>query len=281
MTRAVTHILALVTVAAFLALPHADARAATFRGVTSQGRAATVVASHDGTVRMVRVRWRARCSAIPGGFREATTFDDPYASQTPSLITDHASYDRHRGAAVVHVAVDLVARRATSRRWQGTVRASAVFRTGGQTIARCLLRTVQWDAAVPDAALELTSDNGDAIGNGGSYVFSTPADDIRVDGDQRTLTVVSGAWTAEVQAPSGRALTAGTFDVSRYPFNGARGGLNVSVGGRECDALTGQVTITASSFGRDQRPRSLALSFVQHCDGAGAALRGRISYRAP
>lgn len=69
-------------------------------------------------------------------------------------------------------------------------------------------------------------------------------------------------------------------DVTRYPFNNpAKGGLEVNGRARGCNALKGWFVVDAISFVNGTLVRFDA-RFEQHCEGATAALRGKIHWDA-
>ncbi|GAA5002833.1 hypothetical protein [Streptomyces siamensis] len=59
-----------------------------------------------------------------------------------------------------------------------------------------------------------------------------------------------------------------------------RGGLDVHGDGRGCTTSTGEFTVTRPARGDDGAVEAFAATFVQHCEGGAAALRGTIHYYA-
>jgi hypothetical protein len=138
------------------------------------------------------------------------------------------------------------------------------------------------------ATVTMASDQGDYIGQGLSYSYSTetePPAIISTETDGKFVTVsVSGTngdwWYLNFDAPGDRPLVPGTYaDAIRYPFNGAGAGLSVYGNGRGCNQLTGSFTVTEAVYaGPDSSYlQRLEASFEQHCEGAEPALRGQVS----
>jgi hypothetical protein len=148
-----------------------------------------------------------------------------------------------------------------------------------------LLFTLAAQAQV--TSLSLNSDSGDFIGEG-QTTFLTPADG--------TFSASAGAnnisisffgqpgifWFLDFAAPSGQALTVGTYTgAARFPFQAAnQPGLSVSGDGRGCNTLSGSFTILEISLGANNTVNSFDATFEQHCEEATAALRGEIRFNA-
>ena len=81
--------------------------------------------------------------------------------------------------------------------------------------------------------------------------------------------------------PAGVSLQPGTYaNVTRYPFNDpATGGLDWGGEGRGCNTLTGSFTIDSVTYSETELT-AIDLHFEQHCEGASAALRATIHWRA-
>jgi hypothetical protein len=90
---------------------------------------------------------------------------------------------------------------------------------------------------VESGTVTFSGDPGDYITGGGSYKYNTAdGDALNVTASSNNSTVainISGAtgdwWTLEFDAPGAQPLTAGTtYSATRYPFNGAGAGFNLS-----------------------------------------------------
>jgi uncharacterized repeat protein (TIGR01451 family) len=134
-------------------------------------------------------------------------------------------------------------------------------------------------------SVTLQSDTGDFIGAGQSYSYDQSNAQLSVTANGGHLTIsVHGdeQWTGDVALPSADTqLVAGTYaNLTRYPFDDpATGGLNWSGEGRGCNTLTGSVTINSVTY-TSGALTAVDLSFVQHCEGASAALHGQIHWTA-
>jgi len=129
----------------------------------------------------------------------------------------------------------------------------------------------------------LQSDNGDYIGAGRTYGYTTAdailtlstnglAINVGVRGDQD--------WTGGFLLPSAAAtLQAGYFqDLTRTPFaDPAIGGVEWSGEGRGCNTIKGWVAIDKIVLAGGA-VTSLDLRFEQHCEGGAAALHGQIHW---
>ena len=144
---------------------------------------------------------------------------------------------------------------------------------------------------VTEGSFSFSGDDGDYISGGRSYTYATASKDhMNVTGntDNGVVTVsVDGAngdwWTLNLAAPSGKALTPGTYTgATRYPFNEAtEPGLSLSGNGRGCNQLTGTFTISAVEFGPQGYVKKLDASFEQHCEGSTPAARGEVHIENP
>ncbi|GAA2280977.1 hypothetical protein GCM10010234_17490 [Streptomyces hawaiiensis] len=144
---------------------------------------------------------------------------------------------------------------------------------------------------VTEGSFSFSGDEDDYISGGRSYAYTTASQDrMNVSGnsDNRVVSVsVDGAngdwWSLDLAAPSGKALTPGTYTgATRYPFNdGTEPGLSLSGNGRGCNQLTGTFTISAVEFGPQGYVKKLDATFVQHCEGGTAAARGEVHIENP
>ncbi len=140
-------------------------------------------------------------------------------------------------------------------------------------------------------ALSFSGDSGDYISGGQSYSYTTDAQDqlnVSASSDDGTVSVaVDGAngdwWYLDLAAPSGQALTPGTYTgATRFPFNSAaEPGLSIDGNGRGCNTLTGSFTIEDAVFGPNGYVQTLDATYEQHCEGSSAALRGEVHINNP
>ncbi len=134
--------------------------------------------------------------------------------------------------------------------------------------------------------ITLTSDPGDYIGAGGRYAYDRATSAIEVRAEFGLLRVrVQGdeGWSGEFLMPDGRsALAPGTYrSLERFPFQApGTGGFSWSGEGRGCNSLLATVTIHGVGYDSAGVLTTLDMSFVQHCEGGPAALRGRINWDA-
>jgi hypothetical protein len=145
-------------------------------------------------------------------------------------------------------------------------------------------------AATPSVAtglplITLTSDAGDWIGAGGTYKYDTTNAAIRVSVLGSHLSIrIDGRerWTGDFQLPGnlGQLQPGSAAGLTRYPFQTAgAGALAWSGQGRACNILSGSVSIQSATYQAGVLS-ALEMSFEQHCEGVGPALRGQISIGA-
>lgn len=138
-------------------------------------------------------------------------------------------------------------------------------------------------------SLTMTSDPGDYIGGGQTYIY-TEADGqfgAQVNSDQSvSLSFITPNythwWYLDFAAANGVPLTVGTYaGAVRFPFQGAnQPGLSVYGDGRGCNTLTGTFQVLEATYGPANDVLSFDAIFEQHCEGSAPALRGEIRYNA-
>lgn len=130
----------------------------------------------------------------------------------------------------------------------------------------------------------LTSDVGDYIGQGGTFLYTPSNATITATSSGGHLNVVVNSydWDGDFQTMNSLTqLQAGYYpNLLRYPFdNPVRGGLSWSGMGRGCNTLTGWFAVDAVSY-TGTLLTSIDLRFEQHCEGGGPALHGAIHWHA-
>jgi hypothetical protein len=170
-------------------------------------------------------------------------------------------------------------------------RVSAALVSLAAAAAVCVLGAAPADAQpVSSGSLSFSGDPGDYISGGQSYSYSTDAGDILNVSSDSAHSLVSVSvnafngdwWTLELAAPSGQSLTSGTYTgATRYPFNGAGPGLDLSGNGRGCNTLTGSFTVLDAVYGINGYVQQFDATFEQHCEGATEAARGEVHILNP
>jgi Ca2+-binding RTX toxin-like protein len=132
----------------------------------------------------------------------------------------------------------------------------------------------------------MESDEGDYIGGGATWSYSPANGDQIAAGGSRQyigfgLNAANGDWwSASFTPPEGDIIAPGTYEATRYPFNGTGAGMDVSGEGRGCNQLSGTFTVNSVNFFDDGTIRNVSVSFEQHCEHSAAALRGTLEFRA-
>ncbi len=127
----------------------------------------------------------------------------------------------------------------------------------------------------------LESEAGDFIGGGGTYSFTRANAllSIAMSGARLQIGVAAGQVGFNgsfLPMNTVMALQPGYYPNLQYPvINPVRGSLEVSGNGRGCNRTQGWVAIDRVSFNAGQLSE-LELRFEQRCDGATAALRGKL-----
>jgi large repetitive protein len=154
--------------------------------------------------------------------------------------------------------------------------------------------------AIPVAHLQLQSEAGDWIGQGGTYdiVYNSSFDNVSPSIRRRLPNGQPAEllWFLDSPAPGnqfallffgtdqlGIAIQPGSYsDAERADFaSPGHPGLDISFQNRGSNTLTGAFTITEVTFSADlQTILSFVGSFEQHSEGAAPALFGQFEYRA-
>lgn len=156
--------------------------------------------------------------------------------------------------------------------------------------ALCLVASVAAVApaigsAASTSSVTLVGEPGD-VGDGGPLVLSPENADIDLRGTTRgfSLAVDSdvGHFYFNVAPRTGERLRNGLFTGARRFADAARPALDVSGGGRGCNATAGSFNIKSFTTGASGAITSLWMTFEQRCGGVWAApLVGEIRYRRP
>jgi hypothetical protein len=286
--------------AILIAVLPATASAATerFHGETAQSRAVRVVVDETGRVQRMVISWRA------DDCRRRRSYATVVRPRTGTDAFKVAGSYRVRGTRIRFSArgtrsVDPV------EQWSGTFRARSTVRRRGSVIDRCGLSTT-WRAGLPQApqpspppaespppapapapepggwSAHFTSDPGDYIGQGRSWSFGPPTNDIHVTATRDQVGFRIGGWVGEFAAPPGQVLEAGrTYDgARRWPFNDDAPGLSITGEFRGCDEISGTFTVNRVEFAGPGALRTFEVTFEQHCEHMAPALRGTWTFAA-
>lgn len=238
------------------------------------------------------VRWPA---TFPGGL--ATVVPVTFTAGRSIRITSTSVV----GAAKTSFAVDRDSCTGTTvkrgRNCQVVVRMSPVV-AGTRTATLRLTDSRGMRHAVPLQAfiyggrtqLEIQSEPGDEIANGGTYSYSSFDAKFLAGAspDVVAMGVAGGGddgWALRFTAVEGTPLAPGRYaNATRAHSDDSRPGLEIDGQNRRCadGRLSGEFTV--SEFELDPfRPDALkrfAATFEQRCDGASGTLRGTVAYRA-
>lgn len=139
--------------------------------------------------------------------------------------------------------------------------------------------------------LYLNSQPGDYVGGGAEYLYTSADSTINAQlppgAEYFAAYVLQGSyvrvWNVAIAAPLGQSLA-----VSSYPGavnfalrTSAAAGLAVSSDTRGCNVISGQFDVTALSHAPSGELLLFDATFEQHCEGATAALFGRIRIENP
>lgn len=130
--------------------------------------------------------------------------------------------------------------------------------------------------------VRLASENGDYIGQGREYVFSTENGLFHVKGEQNFISVLfegDDHWSFDFAAPRGRELEIGTYSsAQRTAFrNPVKPGIDISGAGRGCNKISGSFVIQDIGFSKSVGLEKFVAEFEQHCEEGIPALKGEIN----
>jgi hypothetical protein len=139
--------------------------------------------------------------------------------------------------------------------------------------------------------LYLNSQPGDYVGGGAEYLYTSADSTINAQlppgGEYFATYVLQGSyvhvWNVAIAAPLGQSLAVGTYPhaVNVGVRTSAVPGLAVSSDTRGCNVISGQFDVTALSHAPSGELLVFDATFEQHCEGATAALFGRIRIENP
>ncbi|MEU7583892.1 hypothetical protein AB0B50_40655 [Streptomyces sp. NPDC041068] len=131
-----------------------------------------------------------------------------------------------------------------------------------------------------------TSAAGDYIGQGKSATYKAPTDTIKLSGTAEFLNVEVStpdiSWSIDLAAPRGEKLHPGVYrNAERAAFRTGRApGLDVGGDGRGCNEVYGQFSVNQIETDDSGNVTLLDATFTQNCEGATAALKGTVKYKA-
>ena len=166
--------------------------------------------------------------------------------------------------------------------------ATGAARQGAIVVER-FQQTVTQGVATGGTYLMFTSDPGDYIGQGRSWLYMTPDAvftpymgasnhvEITVRGADGSRAVT---WSLQMQAPSGAPLAPGNYENAyRWPFQAPNSpGLSLYGDGRGCNQLSGRFEVREAVYGPGPSLVRFWASFEQHCEFRTPASRGEISF---
>lgn len=258
-----------------------------------------LITDYDGHALSGTIKWEAKCAHTKVRLRFKTAFRVPPKSRAVGrfAIAGHYSARGHGVRVKFRIRMtgaedrDPFAPHRLSREfygWHGVFKGVASFRSHGRWLDNCWVKRAYWDAKAPlnlnpagVGSFRMTSEPGDPFGNGASFSNAAPPDSLVAWGAPNEVQAEIGGWNLEIYAPAGSRLEAGrryTGAKLGYRFDGAPG-LRVIGNGRYCDSLDGEFTINSIAIDRWDALRAVSLSFLLHCNGSSAALRGSLNYR--
>ncbi len=143
---------------------------------------------------------------------------------------------------------------------------------------------------VSGSFLYLKSQPGDFVGRGLEQLYMSSDSAIQgwlpQGGDTFRADITQGTahyWRVFLTAPAGVPLAVGSYTgAARSAFRPPGSpGLDVSGDGRGCNTLTGQFTVSEIAYSQFNELMLFDATFEQHCEGATAALFGRIRVEIP
>ena len=136
------------------------------------------------------------------------------------------------------------------------------------------------------------SDAGDYIGGGQEVTFNAGDGNFTASsysygsGTNASFSFSSADysnwWSLNLMTPDGSPLKVGAYPQSqRWPFQAAGyAGMDFSGDGRGCNTSTGSFRVLDIQHDASGNLTSLAVNFIQHCEGAAPALRGQVRFNS-
>jgi hypothetical protein len=132
-------------------------------------------------------------------------------------------------------------------------------------------------ATTPTSYFRMVSSKGDYIGGGKTYSIS--GNEVTVRKSAHGLTVGAGEWHADFYGAGTQLLKPGEYPNAHRTSNGDAPGIDVNGQGRGCNQTSGKFIIWEMGIVGDQ-VISLAIDFLQQCEGNGPPLYGRVRYNS-
>ncbi|WP_462158746.1 hypothetical protein [Pseudoalteromonas sp. GB56] len=140
-----------------------------------------------------------------------------------------------------------------------------------------------------ESKIQIVSDPGDYIGQGQMYSYDDTNASITYSRNyDNGITVrisslpgdTSFWWTLDIAAPGNDEIDLGQYlGAQRFPFQDIdKPGLSFTGQGRGCNSLTGSFEVFEVVYESDGSVKGLNISFEQHCEGAAAALKGKVEF---
>src|SRR5262245_17688768 len=128
-------------------------------------------------------------------------------------------------------------------------------------------------AVVSLTAFTVDSEAGDVVGGGQSFTFTSNNATITGTGDDTALTMTvddggTHSFSADLAAPTGGTLTAGTTYATTKTGDASHASLDVSGDGNSCSSSTGSMTVHEITLDVSDALATLAVTYEQHCNGA-------------
>lgn len=154
------------------------------------------------------------------------------------------------------------------------------IRSGDQALAWVELQGGSHRPGV--TGLDITSQNGDWVGQGSSFSFRPQDGGFTVTGDEShvdlTLYLDRQVWNAVFDAGSDALVAGQTYRLVKFP-SPWQPTLQVFGDGRGCAGTTGEFTVEQAEFDA-QGVVAFAATFRQHCEGEPATLTGSAALAA-
>lgn len=138
-----------------------------------------------------------------------------------------------------------------------------------------------------DGTLYFSSEAGDYIGGGSTYSLNFTDSDVEVTASAQAVSVyyfLNGSfWSLWLRAPAERSLAPACYErAQRAPFaEYGRPGVEFDFDGAGCNEIVGRYKVIELEDDPDTGSVSkLAVDFVQHCEGNGPALFGKLRYNS-